>query len=205
MRQQIAQMLATNRSATEAQAFIRQFEGQPGYGQLQASLMSDVAQTDVMTAKQLADQLSDGETRNSAYVQVIAQRAQTHPAEAVSWLNNVTDARQRGVAAGQLAAQWYTQDPVAAVRWVTDLPAGTSKDDAIMNMSYRWQEGTPAQERLIASIEDRDKRGQAKIRQIYSIMQTDPARARELLDDEDIPSYVRQQAETAMNQRHNRF
>ena len=196
MRQQIAQQLATSRSPTQAQDFIRQFEGQSGYAQLQASLISGVAQTDVLMAKQLADQLSDSSARDSAYVQIIGQRAQTDPVEAARWVNNVSDDQMRGAATGQLVASWYGNDPVAATRWATNLPSGPSRDSAIMQMSYQWRTATADQTALIASIEDRDMRGQAKVRQIYNLIQTDPAKARELLKDEDIPSYLRQQVET---------
>ena len=77
----------------------------------------------------------------------------------------------------------------------------------MVDMSSRWRgpDPTPEQEKLIASIEDRDKRGQAKIRRIYNVMRTDPAKARELLEDEDIPSHQRQQAETTISQYGYRF
>ena len=205
MRQQIAQRLATIRSPGEAQSFIRQFEGQPGYDQLQASVISGVAQTDVLMAKQLADQLEGGTARDTAYVQIIAQRAQTDPTEATRWLSSVSDERLRGAAAGQLASQWYARDPAAAAHWVINLPAGSSRDDAIMQMSFQWGDPTAEQKDLIASIDDRDKRGQAKIRQIYKMMQTNPANARKLLEDEDIPRYQRQQAEMMLSQYGSRF
>ncbi len=200
MRQQIAQRLAIGGSLGEAQSFIRQFDGQPGYDQLQASVISGVAQTDVLTAKQLADQLADGNARNTAYMQVIAQHAQVYPSEAARWLSSITNENMRGAAAGQLASNWYANDPAAAERWVDGLPAGSLRDDAIVQMSTRWRAPTAEQEELIASIEDRDKRGQAKVRQIYNVMRTDPVKARKLLDDEDIPSYQRQRAETMLNQ-----
>lgn len=200
MRQQIAQHLATSRSATEAQNFIRQFEGQSGYEQLQASLISGVAQTDVLMAKQLADQLADSNARDTAYVRVITQRAQTDPVEAVRWLSSVRDDGLRSAAAGQLAGQWSEYDPVAATNWVANLPPGLTRDGAVVQMSYRWRNPTAEQTALVASIEDRDMRGQAKVRQIYNLMQTDPTKARELLNDEDIPSYLRQQVETRFSQ-----
>ncbi|MGI9200968.1 MAG: hypothetical protein ACR2QL_07925 [Woeseiaceae bacterium] len=193
--QEIAQSLATNRSVEEAQTFVRQFEGQPGYDQLQASVIAGIAQTDVMMAKQYADQLAAGNARDSAYVQIIDQHAGANPIEASRWLASIGDENYRGAAAGQLASRWYANDPTAATRWVTNLPAGSTRDDAIMQMSYRWSDATAAQNELIASIDDRDKRGQAKIRQIYHVMRTDPERAKAMLEDEDIPSYQRQQIE----------
>jgi len=205
IRQQIAQTLATSRSPGEAQSFIRQFEGQPGYDQLQASVITGVAQIDVLMAKQLADQLANSNARDTAYVQIIGQRAQTNPAEAARWLSSVIDKRLRGAAAGQLASQWYAHDPVAAVHWVSNLPAGSSRDDAITQIAIRWGDPTEEKDELIASIEDRDKRGQAKIRQIYNLMRSNPAKARKLLEDEDIPSYQRQQAATMISQFGSRF
>ena len=67
-------------------------------------------------------------------------------------------------------------------------------------MSYQWTNATDEQINLINSIGDRDKRGQAKVRRIYHLARTDPDRARELLQDEDIPEYMRQQAEVSLSQ-----
>ncbi len=205
MRQQIAQQLATTRSPSEAQSFIQQFEGQPGFDQLQASVIAGVAQTDAVMAKQLADQLADGNARDRAYVQIIGQHARTDPAEAARWLGSVADENSRSVATGQLVMQWHEHDPAAATRWVTRLPAGPSRDDAVMYLSHKWGDPTAEQQKLIASIADRGKRGKAKIRQIYNLMQTDPARARQLLEDEDISNDQRQEIETMISRYRSRF
>ena len=199
LRQQIAQRLATVRSPDDALAFIRQFQGQPDYAQLQASVISGVALRDPVSAKQMADQLGDESARNTAYVRIIAQRAQTDPAEAARWLNNVSDDNLRGAAAGQLATKWFASDEPSAMRWVSGLPPGSLRDDAISNLAGRWGEWTQDQEDLVASIGDRDKRAQAKVMRIYRLVRADPARARELLQDEDIPDYMRQQVETAIS------
>jgi len=200
-RQQIALQLASNRSPDEAQRFIQQFEGQPDYEQLQATVVSGVAQSDVMAARQLIDQLPVGDARDRAYVQVISQRAQTDPDEAVRWLRSVDNEALRGAATGQLATMWAASDPVAAQRWVSELPFGSPRDDAIVQMAGRWRQPTDEQTQLIAGIEDRDKRGQAKIRQIFNLLQTDPAAVRRLLKDEDISSQQREQVERMLSQR----
>lgn len=205
LRLQIASNLVTKRSPDEALRFITQFNEEPGYDQLQAALIAGVAQTDVVAAKQMAAQLTDKVARDTAYVQVIARRAQSNPTEAASWLNSIVDEGMRGAAAGQVASNWYTSDPVAAIDWLENLPTGPTRDDAIMNMSYRWGERTVDADQLIASIEDRGKRGQAKVRQIYGLMRTNPAEARKLLDESDIPAYLRTQAEAALSQDRARF
>lgn len=204
-RQQIAQQLATNRSPGEAQNFIQQFQGQPGYDQLQASLIAGVAQSDTMMAKQLADQLANGDARDRAYVQVVAQRAQTNPTEAAGWISGIADEHMRGTATAQLAQQWYANDPVLATRWVSNLPSGPARDQAIVQLSYQWREPTDEQMELIAGIEDRDKRSQAKIRRIYNLVRSNPARARELLQDQDISDQHRTQVESMLSQYASRY
>jgi len=75
------------------------------------------------------------------------------------------------------------------------------RDDAISGLMSQWRDYDVAQEELIASMTDDGKRNQARVRQIYSIMQRDPARARQLLDGLDLPSHERQRLETALNKR----
>jgi len=205
LRLQVAQQLATSRSSEEALAFVRQFQGQPGYDQLQASVVAGIARTDAVMAMQLADQIADSAARDTAYMNIIGQHARTDPVEALRWLSSVSDDQMRGTASGQLATQWYARDPAAATRWVTNLPRGSTRDDTIMHMASKWREPTKAQMNLVASIEDRDKRGQAKLMQVYSLIRTNPAKARELLEDEDISSEQRQQIETMINQYGFRF
>ena len=75
-------------------------------------------------------------------------------------------------------------------------------------IKYQPQPGiwpTREQAALVNSIRDDDKRAQAKITQAYNLMRTDPAAARELLQDPDIPSQLRQQAEMAMQNVGNRY
>jgi len=205
LRRQIVEQLATNRSPAEAQAFAQRFEGQPGYDQLQATVVAGVARSDVLMAKQLADQLAPGNARDGAYAQVISQQAQTDPVQAIAWLNSIGDEKARSSAAGRVVTQWYANDPPAAERWVMGQPPGALRDDAIVGMSSRWREPSAEQTRLIASISDPDKRGQAKIQQIYNVARTDPARARELLEDDDIPSHLRQQAEVMLGRFSSRY
>lgn len=199
LRLQVAQQLATSRSPAEAQAFIQQFQTQTGYDRLQASVVAGIAQTDTVMAKQLADQILDSDARNAAYMDIIGQHARTDPIEAIRWLSNVSDDQMRGNASGQIATQWYSRDPAAATQWVTNLPRGSNRDDTIMRMAFSWSEPTKAQMDLVAGIEDRDKRGQVKIRQVYQLMQTNPDKARELLEDEDISSEQRAEVEATIN------
>lgn len=199
-RMQITQQLASTRTLQDAQTFVQQFEGQPGFDQLQASLVSGVLRKDPVEAKMLADQLSDARARDSAYMQIVSQQADTDPTQAVAWLGNISDDNLRAAAVGQIASTWSARDPQAAQNWVATLPHGAARDDAIMHMSYRWSEPTQEQTDLINSIGDPDKRGQAKIRRIYEVMQTDPIRAQQMLRDEDIPEELRQQVEVALSQ-----
>ncbi len=204
-RSQIAERLATTRSVAEAQAFVRGFEGQPGYEQLQSTVISSLARTDVGRARLMASELTDSKARDSAYAQIAGITAETDPQAALAMLPSIASQHYRGMATGQIAANWYQENPAAATRWVSGLPAGAARDDAIMYLSGHWQEHSPAQQALLDSIGDDDKRGQAKLRQVYALMRTDPERARTLLDDPDIPSYRRQQIEAMLKQGGVRF
>ena len=204
-RSQIAERLASTRSLAEAQAFVRGFEGQPGFEQLQSTVISSLARTDAGRARLMASELSDPKARDSAYAQIAGITAEMDPQAALAMLPSITSDHYRGMATGQIAANWYQSEPAAATRWVSGLPAGAARDDAIMYLSGHWKEHTPAQQALLDSIGDDDKRGQAKLRQVYALLRTDPERARKLLDDPDIPGYRRQQIEAMLKQGGFRF
>lgn len=198
VRQRVVDTITRSHSPEEAQIFIRQFEGQAGYDQLQASVIAGVARRDPLRAKQMADQLAAGDARDRAYLEIIGSHSQTSPVDAAAWLNSITNETLRGAASGQIAANWYSSDPGAAKRWATNMPAGTTRDEVMLQLSSRLIYYNDEPEAFIAEIQDRDKRGQAKIMQIYQIMHTDPARAQKLLQDDDISDAQRQQVQMSM-------
>lgn len=191
-RRRIAQELSETRSIEETQAFLQQYQGEPDYEQLQATVVSGIARNDTLMARQFVEQIQDPSTRDLAFVQVIEQHATTDPAEAYRWLDNVSNAALRRQGLGHVTSHWYAQDPTAATQWVSSLPRGPERDDAILSMASDWKQPTSEQDSLIASIDDRNKRGQAKIRHIFSLMRSDPDKARALLQDEDISDAQRE-------------
>ncbi len=199
-RYDIARTLTRERTATEAMGFIRQFEGEPGYGNLQEAVITGIAGRDVVTARLMADQLPDGDAKDSAYAQIVQARAASHPREAIAWLDRIGDEAHRGRAASNIVSQWYGNDPEGTQRWVQNLPAGSVRDDAIGGLVNQWHHYDNEQEELIASIVDDGKRNQARTRQIYTLIRRDPGRARELMEQADLPSHERQQLETTFKQ-----
>lgn len=195
MRMQIALHLAQSRSPAEAQAFVHQFANEPDFEQLQTSVIQGISQTDRTLARQMADQLTDPRARDAAYAQIVGQFVQDDPRAAAAMLAAMTDERYINAATAEVATHWYNVDPVAANRWVASLPSGSRRDDAVMHLAGQWREPTREQQAMIDSIVDDDKRGQAKLRRVHSLMQVDPARALQLLEDPDIPSHAREQAE----------
>ena len=139
----------------------------------------------------------------SATGELVKTRAASHPREAIAWLGLINDEASRGRAAATVVRQWYGNDPAGAQQWVRNLPPGSVRDDAIGGLMNQWRGFDVEQEELIASMTDDGKRNQARVRQIYVIMQRDPARARQLLDELDLPSHERQRLETALNKRYN--
>jgi len=204
-RSEIAQTLTTERSADEAMSFIRQFEGEPGYGGLQAAVITGIAARDVMTARLMADQLPDGKDKDAAYAQLIQVRAASQPQEAVAWLNLIGDDASKGRAAAGIVRQWYGNDPQGTQRWVRNLPQGSVRDDAIGGLVTQWHDYGVEQEELISSIADGGKRQQARTRQIYALMRRDPGRARELMEKANLPEHERQRIEAMFDQMNRRM
>lgn len=194
-RHQIANSMAQNRSAAEAMAFVRQFETEPGYGNLQTAVIAGVAQNNIYTARQMAEQLPMGEARDAAFAQLIETRATTHPQEALSWMGLIADENHKGRAAGSVASQWYARDSAAAINWARDLPTGIVRDNAISGLANNLREFGPDEEALIASISDDGKRSQAMLRFIYSTARRNPARARELMSTTELASHDRERVE----------
>ncbi len=201
LRRTIAQNLAARRSPDEALAFIRQFEGQPNFEELQTSLISGVINTDLSRAKQLADQLPPGNARDMAYLEMTSRHSRTNAEEATAWLDNIADEQVRGQAAGQIAARWFASDADAATRWLDNLPTGATRDNAILQASQQSGTISPQLTQLIDSIEDPVMRGQAKLQEVYRVARTDPEQARAMLDNLDIPQALRQEAEQLLVRR----
>ena len=193
-RRMIATTMATERSVSDAMQFVRQFENEPDYPELQGLIIQSVAQTDIAQARLLADQLNDTAARDQAYYSITIQRAQTHPYEAVQLVNAIADEPLRQSAMAQAISHWYQSDPAATTRWLTNLPAGPGRDQAIQHLARQWHTVTREQDTLINSISDRDMRTAAKIQRAFAVAQFDRARAQSLLDDPDISDQQRQQA-----------
>jgi hypothetical protein len=194
----IAQRLTASGAHAEAMSFVSQFEGQEGYDQLQSAIIAGMASKDPVAARQMADQLSDAGARDMAYVNIIGQQAMINPAEAASWLSAISEDSRRNMAISNLIGMWSQRDPNAAIEFVRRLPAGETRDTAIARMVHNWQTIGPAEQELIDSIEDPELRGQANMSQVYTLMRTNPARARELIDELNLTEEQRQQLESTM-------
>jgi hypothetical protein len=197
-RSQIAAQLSQTRSADEALAFIRQFEGDATYPQLQAEVVGSIAVTDVARARQLADQLGDAGSRDSAYLQIAAQQAAGSPADALLTAQQITDVNIRAEATAAAITQAGRQDTAVARRLVAQLPPGPARDLAIVQVMSDWS-NLESMESLIDTIEDPDLRSQAKLNRLYYVAENDPARARTLLADPEIPAEMREEFQSMLD------
>lgn len=196
-RSQIALQLSQTRSPDDALAFIRQFEGEAGYPQLQAELVGGIATTDVARARQLADQLGDPASRDSAYLQIAMHQAAESPADALLTAQQIGDVNVRAQAAATAITQAARQDPAAAKQMLTQLPAGPARDLSIVQILSDWS-SLESMEGLIDTIEDPEMRAQAKLNRVYYVAESDPDRARSLLADSDIPTESRREVEAML-------
>ncbi|HNP37305.1 MAG TPA: hypothetical protein PKK10_15770 [Woeseiaceae bacterium] len=204
-RQQIAEQLVQTRSGAAAMNFVAQFQGEPDYPALQAAVIGNIANRDFSLARQMAEQIADSNTRDMAYLQLVGRQGGQSPQEALAVLPQIRNDAQRTQAASMLAMQWYASEPEAAYQWARSLPAGAEYDGAVLALSQQWTEPTADQLRLIDSITDPDVKGQAKVARVYHLYQTDPALARKVLDDADIPEHLRKEAEILLNRSFGRY
>lgn len=190
----IANTLVMERSVDEALQFARQYENEPDYPQIQASIIQSVAATDIAQAQYLADRITDVQARDQAYSSIIGQHAQTDPQAALTMVDSIANDSMRTNAIAMVASSWHEADPAPAMRWLTNLPRGADRDYAITHVASQWNTVSQEQEALINSISDAETRGRLKIQRAYAVAQFDQALARELLDDPDIPEDMRRQA-----------
>ena len=198
-RLQIAQNLAAQKSITDAQNFINQFQSAEDYNKLRAAVVGGVAQNNIFLAKQLADQLPAGTEKDSAYAQLVSHHANTNPIEAAAWLASISNERQRRFATSNLVGIWYSQDPDATGRWADNLPRGPQRDDAIVSLASSWQEMTPSRQLLVESIGDSEKQTQAKIARIHIVAQTDWQKAQTMLTETDMGNAERQRIQNRID------
>jgi len=83
---------------------------------------------------------------------------------------------------------------------VQSLLSGPVRDQAIFGLVGQWQDYGIEQEELIASISNDGTRIQARKRQIWAVMRREPGRARELMENADLPEHERQQLEATFDQ-----
>ncbi len=200
LRQQIVRQLVIERSATAAQAFVRQFRGEPDFAQLQAGLIGAVAETDTVLARQLAEEIADAGARDAASALLVSQQAAEDPRAASTLLATITDETQRAEAAGSVAMHWYQSEPDAARQWLRTLPAGKVRDRAILSLSGLFREPGSRELALIEDISDEYLRGQAKMQIAANVARTDPELARALIEDPDIPAERREQMQEWLRQ-----
>lgn len=196
---QIAAQLATARSVEEALDFVRRFEGEPDYADLQSIVIAEVAQTDSDKAHRFADQIADSHGRDAAYYQILQHHSE--PEVAVTLLPEIVDEGTRGRAAASLAQQWLRKEPQAANRWILQLPPGQLRDLVVNSSIHMTDDVDPDVLRLVGEIEDPGLRAQTKAALIYQVANTDPAGARQRLDsDPDIADDLRAELEAYLEQ-----
>jgi hypothetical protein len=185
-RSSIASSLSLQRSPAEAQRFIDQFKGEPGYDNLQVAMITGISQQDIYLAHSMAEQLPPGRARDQSLQQIISNHLYDNPQEAASWLNSIVGVENRSQATGDVLRQWFAMDAHSASQWIINQPPGRVRDDAILMMSHGYDENSPPMEQLIARIDDPEKRMQAQVAQMWSIAHADPLRARAMIAEMDL-------------------
>jgi len=194
-RSSIASSLSLQRSPAEAQRFIDQFKGEPGYDNLQVAMITGISQQDIYLAHSMAEQLPPGRARDQSLQQIISNHLYSNPQEAASWLDSIGGVEDRSQATGQVLRQWFAMDSHSASQWIVNQPPGRVRDDAILIMAHSSDENSPPMEQLIARINDPEKRFQAQVAQMWNIARIDPSRARAMIAEMDISAEHRRTLE----------
>lgn len=196
----IVRALANQQSPAAAEVFMSRYRDTPEYSQMQATLIPQVAQTDVVRAKSMADGMADGKDRDTVYVQLIGIVASRDPHQAASWLASVQDEHSRSQAVSSLVQSWSQADPASAARWVKNLPADKTRDSAISTLVNASQTFSESKVNLINSIVDDQTRSQTKIMYIYRMAQTDRNKAEAMLNSMQLDDAQRKQIEELLRQ-----
>jgi len=191
--QNLVFQLAQHRSVDEALAFAEQFVGQPGHGQMVASVVGMVAMTDPGGARQLADRISDPQARSGAYMGIATQVAQRDPRAAADMLPMIDSGPQRQQAVWSVVDSWYRSDPSAFASWVDAAADPADRDPALARAAEYWEQDTARAEAMIGRIQDDAMRVNATIGLARRLAQTDREAARRLLDGPEIPDYAREE------------
>jgi len=194
-RSSIASSLSLQRSPADAQRFIDQFKGEPGYDNLQVAMITGISQQDIYLAHSMTEQLPPGRARDQSLQQIISNHLYSNPQEAASWLDSIGGVEDRSQATGQVLRQWFAMDPHSASQWIVNQPPGRVRDDAILIMAHSSGENSPPMEQLIARISDPEKRFQAQVGQMWKIARTDPSRARAMIAEMELTAEQRRTLE----------
>ncbi|MEL7451016.1 MAG: hypothetical protein AAFN78_17510 [Pseudomonadota bacterium] len=172
-RQRIMERLAHDRSAEEAEAFLHRFRGMPDY-----------------------------EALNTTYTKAsIGRVAHDNPRQAAAMLQSIPDDRERAEAASQLVDVWRQHDDRGVERWVSDLPPGPERDMSIGRLAWYWRDPTQQQLNLIETMADERMRYRVQHQLVSNVASVDPAGARRLLDDMDMPPDARTRLESELERR----
>lgn len=199
MRMQLAGKLAEQRSAAEAESFVRQFEGQPGYDRLQLAVINSLTTTDLPSAERLAEQMPPGKSRDAAMMELGRRQVGTDPQKAMAWLGTIGNEQMRNSATANVLRIWYSQNPAPAIAWVNNMPAGQGRDEAISRMADHFFTYSGREQRLLESISNPERRKMAILSAIGIVMHSDPARARAMLDSVELTDAERANYEKALN------
>lgn len=196
---QIASTMASQRGADAAVRFVEGYRGKPGYDDMQSALISNLVQTDPARARRIVDRMPAGIARDRGVEQLIANVGGDETAESLALLDTIGDEATRAQAAGMLTARWMQHDPRAAMQWVEGRPAGAVRDQGILQIVNNPNVSGADIDRLIETLSDPALRERAMLTRVYALAQSDPARARALLDGIEMPAQQRRQMERQLD------
>jgi len=186
----VAYAAADPRGAT---ALIERFRGDPAYDRAALAVAQQWAATDPPAAARLLASVDARGAPAGPEAAIARAWAERDAAAAAQWALELPGL-SRNIALAVVTGTWAAREPEAVRDWALRLPPG-EKRDAVLVGVVRSRGAAPPDEGLLAAFSDEGARQSAVMGMVVATAQTDPDRARALLDAYVTDPRMRAQAE----------
>lgn len=202
LQQRIVQVLAQQRSIQAAQAYVDQQKGTERHSQLQAIVLTTLAESNPTLALQMAGRVADSAARDQLMATIIGRQAIANPQQALLSLGSLSSPEARANSMTQIAHAWYSSDSAAASSWIQSLPAGADKDRLVYSTVSMRMDSPGAALRMIGEITDEGMRKEATLMHIDMLAGIDRDAAERTVQSLSLTDIEREQYRQIIERRH---
>jgi hypothetical protein len=181
----------------QALSLLNRYQGEPGYAEAYGAVVNQLAQLNPAAAASMLSDAPAGSANSlmSASFWVAREWTMSDPAAAANWATTLSDPSTQSRSLSQVAQVWAEQDPDAARQWLLGLTSGVARDAALEGYISSAAQRGEFDPRLLDAYSTPQLAQQAAYQAITRIGRTDPAAARQLMNDYITDETMRQRAE----------